>query len=76
MLEFGDWNQDSETYMLDKIRELRESPKDLVLMQDGVITSHHFEKRLGFTFGVKQITKEEKQQINQAYKQWTEQNNQ
>ncbi len=76
LLEFADWNQDSETYMLDKIRELSDSPKDLVLMQNGVISSHHFEKRLGFTFGVKQITKEEKQQINQAYKQWKEQNNQ
>ena len=45
-------------------------------MKDGVISKHHFEKRLGFTFGVKQITKEEKQQINKAYKQWKEQNNQ
>ena len=76
LLEFADWNQDSETYMIDKASQLREAPKDLLLMQDGVISRHHFENRLGFTFGVKEITKEEKQRINQAYKQWKEQNNQ
>ena len=55
---------------------MRQSPKDIVVMKDGEISRHHFENKLGITFGVKQITKEEKQQINQAYKQWKEQNNQ
>ena len=74
LLAFADWNQDSETPMFSKAEELRESPKDLLLMKDGVITKHHFENKLGFTFGVKQVTKEEKQHINQAYKQWKESN--
>ncbi len=74
LLEFADWNQDSDTYMMDKANELRQSPKDLVLMKDGFISRHHFENKLGFTFGVKQITKEEKKQIDQAYKQWKGQN--
>jgi tetratricopeptide (TPR) repeat protein len=76
LLEFADWNQDSETSLFDRADEMRQSPKDIVVMKDGEISRHHFENKLGITFGVKQITKEEKQQINQAYKQWKEQNNQ
>ena len=76
LLEFADWNQDSDVSLFARADELRQSPKDIVVMKDGVISRHHFESKLGISFGVKPITKEEKQQINQAYKQWKEQENQ
>lgn len=70
LLEFADWNQDSDVSLFDRADALRQSPKDIVVMKDGVISRHHFENKLGISFGVKQISKEEKQQINQAYQQW------
>ena len=76
LLAFADWDQDSQQSLFSKVDELLEFPKDLVLMKDGVVSRHHFEKRLGFNFGVKQMTKQEKQQINQAYKKWQEDNHQ
>lgn len=75
LLAFADWNQDSEQSLFSKVDELLQSPKDLVLMKDGVVSLHHFENRLGFNFGVKQMTKEEKQKVNQAYKQWQQEHN-
>ena len=74
LLAFADWNQDSEQSLFSKVDELLQSPKDLVLMKDGVVSRHHFENRLGFNFAVKQVTKDEKHKINQAYKQWLELN--
>ena len=76
LLEFADWRPDSETSIFDRATELKESPKDLLLMKDGVISRHHFENKLGFTFGVKQVTREEQQKIHQSYKQWKAQNSQ
>ena len=75
LLEFADWNQDSDISLFARADELRQSPKDIVVMKDGVISTYHFDGKLGITFGVKQMTKEEKNQINQTYKQWKEQKN-
>jgi type II secretory pathway pseudopilin PulG len=71
--EFADWNQDCDMSLFGRADELRQSPKDIVVLKEGVISRHHFENKLGISFGVKQITKDEKQQINQAYKKWKEQ---
>ena len=73
LLEFADWTQDSEISLFGRADALRQSPKDIVVMKDGQISTHHFENKLGITFGVKHISKEEKQQINQAYQQWKQQ---
>lgn len=73
LLEFADWNQDCDMSLFGRADELRQSPKDIVVLKEGVISRHHFENKLGISFGVKQITKDEKQQINQAYKKWKEQ---
>ena len=74
VLEFARWNQESTISLFDMADELRQSPKDLVLWKDGVISCCHFENRLGLFLDVKQLTKEEKQKINKAYKLWKEQN--
>ena len=73
LLEFADWNQDCDMSLFDRADALRQSPKDIVVLKDGVVSRHHFENKLGISFGVKQVTKEEKQQINQAYQQWKQQ---
>ena len=76
LLEFAEWNQDSPGSLYDMADQLRQSPKDIVVMKDGAISRHHFENKMGLFFDVKPVTKEEKQAINKAYKQWKEQNNQ
>ena len=65
LLEFADWNQESNFSVLDKIDEMIGKPKDIVVMKDGVIARHHFDNAIGATSGVKQISNTERQQINQ-----------
>jgi tetratricopeptide (TPR) repeat protein len=72
LLEFSDWNQDSNTSLFDKNEELRGKPKDIVVMKDGVISRHHFENTIGVQFGIKPISKEERKKIDEAYKKWKE----
>ncbi len=76
LLEFADWTPESEFSIVRRANELKNDPKDVVVMQDGIVKSYHFEDRLGLTFGIKSINKQEKQQINQAYQQWKTQNKQ
>ena len=75
LLEFADWNQFSEQSLFEKADELRQYPKDIVVMKDGIISTHHFDNKLGIAFGVKQITKDVKQQINKAYIEWKNRSN-
>ena len=70
LLEFADWNQHSQTSLFDKNIEMRGKPKDIVVLKDGVITEHHFVNSIGAHLNVKQITKEERERINQLYEQW------
>ena len=76
LLEFADWNLESTGSLFDKADELRQSPKDIVVMKDGIISRYHFENRMGLSFDVKAMAKDEKQKINQAYKKWKEEQNQ
>ena len=76
LLEFADWNQDCGFSLFDKADEMRQQPKDIVVLKDGVVSRYHFENKLGITFGVKTVDKEMKQQINQAYQAWKSQQNQ
>ena len=76
LLEFADWNLESTGSLFDKADELRQSPKDIVVLKDGIISRYHFENRMGLSFDVKPIAKDEKQKINQAYKKWKEEQNQ
>ena len=39
-------------------------------MKDGVITKHYFDNTIGAQLGIKQVDKNEKERINQAYKNW------
>lgn len=70
LLEYSDWIETSKVSLYDKNKELNGKPKDIVVLKDGVITKHHFDNMIGARLGIKQITKEERKQINQLYEQW------
>ena len=70
LLEFDDWREDSPVSLFDKSSEYKGKPKDIVVLKDGVISKHHFEDVMGVQLGVKEITKEERERINQLYKTW------
>ena len=53
---------------------LKDQPVNIVVLKDGVISKHHFEDKIGVQFGVKEITKEERERINQLYEQWKREN--
>ena len=74
LLEFADWNFESLTDLFDKNDELKDKPKDIVVMKDGVITKHHFEDTIGIQLGIKFVSKEEKQKITEAYHKWRNNN--
>ena len=64
------------TYSLieNKFDEVGNLPKEIVLIKDGVISKHHFEKKMGARINSKFIEKEEKKQLIEAYQQWVERN--
>ena len=70
LFEFADWNFESPTDLIDKADELKDKPKDIVVMKDGVITKHHFEDTIGIQLGIKFVSKEEKQRITETYHKW------
>ncbi len=70
LLEFADWNQDSDTSLFDKSEELKGKPKNILVMKDGIISQHHFENVIGAQSGLKYVGREEKQRINKAYEEW------
>ena len=74
LLEFDDWREDSPVSLFDKSAEYKGKPKDIVVLKDGVISKHHFEDMIGVQFGVKEITHEERERINQLYEIWKREN--
>ena len=70
LLEFGDWNMESETNLFNVNESLRGLPKDITVMKDGKISQHHFENTIGAALGVKFVGKEEKLRILEAYHNW------
>ena len=72
LLEYSDWNFESSTDLFDKNDELKDKPKDIVVMKDGVITKHHFENKIGIQLGLKFVSKEEKLRITETYHKWKE----
>ncbi len=70
LLEFADWNQDSSSFIYDKIQELKGKSKHILLLKDGKITRHHFEDTVGARIEPTYVGEEEKRRIVEAYKQW------
>ena len=73
VLEFADWTIESTTSLFNKNNELRGKPKTIVVMQDGVVSQHHFENAIGVQFALKQTGKQEKERIIEEYRQWKKQ---
>ena len=76
LLEYAGWNQDCSMNLFDKNAELKGEPKPLLLMKDGVIKRYQFENTIGVKLGLKYVGKEERQQVNDAYRKWKKENEQ
>lgn len=76
MLEFADWTIKDTTSLYKKNDEMRGKPKDIVIIKDNIISQHNFENTIGVQFGLKQVGKEEKERIIQAYEQWKKEHQQ
>ena len=74
LLEYADWKQDCTTSLFDEMDKRSGKPKDLLVLKDGVVSQHHFENKMGIQYGIKEVSKEEKQRINKAYEDWKKQN--
>ena len=73
LLEYADWTQESGTSFYDKTEEMEEKPKDILVLKDGVVSQYHFENTTGLLYGIKAVSKEERQRINKAYEKWKKQ---
>ena len=76
LLEYAGWNQDCSMNLFDKNAELKGKPKSLLLMKDGLIKRYHFENTIGARLGLKYVGKEERLQVNAAYRKWKKENEQ
>ena len=70
VLEYADWTIKETSSLIDKNNEMREKPKDIVIMKGDTISSHHFENTIGISLGLKQVGKAEKNIIIKAYEDW------
>ncbi len=70
LLEFADWNQESTSFISDKITEYKGKPKHILLLRDGKISQHYFEDAIGAQLSPKYVGKEEKLRITEAYNKW------
>jgi len=74
LLQYCDWKEDDPISLFDKAKEYQGKPKDLVVLKDGKISRYHFEDKMGLDMHMKQITTEEREQINQLYRKWKKKN--
>lgn len=70
LLEHTKWCERSAFSFIEYVKNIGNNPKDLVVLKDGTITKHHFENKIGVIFEIKQITIEEREEINRLYEQW------
>ena len=70
LLEFANWTQDSSTSLYDAIDNSRGKPKYMVVLRDDEIHKYYFEDKTGAQLDVKPISREEKRQIDDAYRKW------
>ena len=75
VLEFADWTIESENNIPDfglfgEYVSMKDEPKTLVVMKDGIISQYHFENAIGVQLGYKYVGEQEKQRILNAYKEW------
>lgn len=55
MLEFADWNINSQESLIEINNSMRGKPKAIVVMKGKEISTYHFENTIGVQFDLKQI---------------------
>ena len=78
ILEYGDWRYDVNDVFdfYTEAARMNDLPKDLLVYQDGVISMHHFEGKMGIRFGVNYVGEPTRDEILQAYTSWKEKDGQ
>ena len=71
VLEFCGWHIGDEQSFVKTFNAYQTQPKDIVVIKDGIITKHHFEAKIGAWIKTKDLTKEEKQLLKEAYEKWS-----
>lgn len=73
LLEYNEWTQDSPSSLFVTNEELKDKPKYILVMKDGLIMKHYFENTIGANLGIKIVDKKEKLMINDVYLSWKKQ---
>ena len=68
ILEYEDWNINSNTSMLLTSERLSGKPKTIVFMKEDSIQSHHFKNRIGTNFFLKVVGEEKKKELDVFFK--------
>ena len=70
ILEFNGWQIGNEDVFPRIYEENKENPKSIVLIQNDIITRHHFDGRIGALLESKKLDKKEKEKLKEAYLRW------
>lgn len=70
LLEYEDWNVDSEESVYDKNEALKGKPKRIVTWKDGKIETHCFQDKIGCQICIKKTGPDTKQNVTDQYRQW------
>lgn len=68
ILEYGNWNITQPQSFFEKEKELRDKPKKVMVMKDGIIHSYDFNGADGIDYNIYYVKEEEKEAIWAAYK--------
>lgn len=63
LLGYGDWRPQQPRHLLDVVDELRDQPKDVILLRQGQLLRHHFEGVAGLRLSLRMATPDELQQL-------------
>jgi len=70
VLQMNEWTIDGDASLFIVLNGLSSTSRDVVLLKDGVVTRHQYEKSFGLTYSLKQVGRARKQQFIDAYHSW------
>ena len=74
LLEYNNYYVEDPDSLNQKSTNSRGKPKVILVMKNDEIKEYYFENSIGILFGMKQVSREEKQRINIEYEMWKKRN--
>ena len=74
ILSLTGWNVADRGSFFKNLDSQAGKPIDIIVMRDGVFSKHHFDDKIGVTFYVKQVGKDERIRTLRAFENWKLQN--